>query len=315
MPLNNEQRAKLRETLESLADSIKNPEMLHDCVQPIALDRRQVIENLKADPDAWTSLLPDADVASRGMQTAVPPKVRLAWAELRKLILGLEYVSTFFVDSCSLLLCVCGPSQSRSCRDQDREDIEMTFALLARIPNFDPYCVAELVDFAWAAPQASAESHRLVADATALRELCLEMTPLETYTLGRKTLRLRTGVVPLNLHTLGDRPNKGEIQAYVKSFVQQRIRQAEARRIVKTGEAGAARQGKAEVKDDFKRRDPDASGYADGIFVNSATDYASTVARLFKEESAGSGLGLETDNDAHDWTHHMRTLLDGCVPA
>lgn len=192
----------------------------------------------------------------------------------------------------------------------------MKFALLARIPNFDPNCVAEMVDFAWAAPQASAESHRLVAAATALRELFLEMTPLKSYTLGRKTLRLRTGVVPLNLHTLGDRPNKGEIQAYVKAFVQQRIRHARAVRMVTAGEELLKRVGKDEVKGDFKRGDPDAKrGDADGSSTRSksVTELAlAAAARLRACKPINfADLGLE-DYDTDD---DMPALLDECVPA
>jgi hypothetical protein len=87
--------------------------------------------------------------------------------------------------------------------------VEAAFALLARTPNFDPVCVVEMN--VWDMPPeilTTATERRVVADIGTLRELFLEMTPLKSYTVGRKTLRLRTGVVPLNLHTLGDRPSK-----------------------------------------------------------------------------------------------------------
>jgi hypothetical protein len=95
----------------------------------------------------------------------------------------------------------------------------------------------------------------------------------------------------------------------VKAFVQQRIRHAQAVRMVKAGEELLKRVGNGEVKGDTKR------GLDGSSTLNmSVTNYALAAAarlRAFKPEATFAGLGLESDYDTDD---DMPTLLDECVP-
>lgn len=96
---------------------------------------------------------------------------------------------------------------------------------LAKTPNYDPICIGQMHDFQQrllvARPVLAEE---LVTMLVRLRELWLEMSPLQTHQYDERyaAVQFRLGDVPLNLHNYGDRPLRGEIAADVAAYVEER---------------------------------------------------------------------------------------------
>lgn len=107
---------------------------------------------------------------------------------------------------------------------QDAKEVDKAWSVLRQTPNYDPLRVAEMCQ--WEEQAAQAPDGLGESDLTRLRELYLEMSPLDTHQYGDNypAFQFRLGDFPLNLHSLGPRPIQGEIAADVAWFVEDRLR-------------------------------------------------------------------------------------------
>jgi hypothetical protein len=103
---------------------------------------------------------------------------------------------------------------------------------LSATPNYDPLCIAAMHEFQQRLLVVRPVlDEALVSGLVRLRELFLEMSPLQTHQYDERyaAVQFRLGDTPLNLHNFGPLPVKGEIAADVKAFVDDRIELFEAK--------------------------------------------------------------------------------------
>jgi hypothetical protein len=169
----------------------------------------------------YSALLPAGDNGQGVDQVAVPAGVRTAWAQVHRVIRGEQKVFP----------AVFAPSHA-SATQADLKKSKEALADLAKCPNYDPLCLSAVHEFQQKLlVTRPVIDEGLVNGLVRLRELFLEMSPMQShrYRADGPEFQFRLGDTPLNLHTLGDRPIKGEIAADVKAFVEDRLELYEAK--------------------------------------------------------------------------------------
>lgn len=99
---------------------------------------------------------------------------------------------------------------------------------LKKVPNYNPILVASMKKFEDKIKNVSNISEAAKLTLIRLRELYLEMSPMQSYNYGEgyRTFHFRIGNFPLNIQKYSDEPPiPGEIQSDVQSFIEERIEQ------------------------------------------------------------------------------------------
>jgi ankyrin repeat protein len=196
MPLNALQRETLFDIVTGAIDSILDSPIEYkikmECLQNITTGLPtldQVIKILHDNPNLVRGL---------AEQTNIPAKVRGCWAEF------LKHLS------------------------QNHPMPEALLKELREINNYNPFYIAAMKmfeDYVGGVPALAPIKIELIR----LREIYLEMTPLNTYSYGEQYFEFsfRIGNIPLNLDHYGPTPIKEEVQSDVMRIISDRVAQAE----------------------------------------------------------------------------------------
>jgi hypothetical protein len=201
MPFNITQRKTLAEVIryctEEILENPRSAEFLLKTVEPALPNEQKSIEYLRSQKNLMQKALTTIDI---------PPAVTSIWKGILNQ-LDDPKATTFGVSTKDL-------------------------SELRKFPNYDPFKMAEIVrfeellngngTFLCNSLQPLGIPEKDIEQLIRLRELYLEMTPLQEYQYGESytQFRFRIGKIPLNLHQLGEAPLAGEISEEVESRIQ-----------------------------------------------------------------------------------------------